>query len=112
LHNLLKKGLFKWTLEHSVAFNTLKEKMSQAPVLALPNFALPFTLETDASGAGVGVVLMQQGRPLAFYSQALRPKASAQSIYHKEALAILLTLKKWRHYFLGALWLSRQASKA
>jgi hypothetical protein len=44
---------------------------------------------------------MQQGRPLAFYSQSLGPKALAQSIYHKEALAILLALKRWRHYFLG-----------
>jgi hypothetical protein len=44
---------------------------------------------------------MQQGKPLAFFSQALGPKAAAQSTYHKEALAILLALKRWRHYFLG-----------
>jgi hypothetical protein len=44
---------------------------------------------------------MQQGQPIAYYSQALGPKASTQSTYHKEALAILLALKRWRHYFLG-----------
>jgi hypothetical protein len=75
--------------------------MSEAPVLALPDFTLPFILETDASGAGIGSVLMQQGRPIAFYSEALGPRASAQSTYHKEALAILQSLKRWRHYFLG-----------
>jgi hypothetical protein len=75
--------------------------MSSAPVLALPNFSLPFHLETDASGSSIGAVLMQQGMPIEFYSQALGPKASAQSTYHKEALAILHALKKWRHYILG-----------
>jgi hypothetical protein len=49
----------------------------------------------------VGVVLMQDGRPTAFHSQALGQKAPAHSIYHKEALAILQALKKWRHYILG-----------
>jgi hypothetical protein len=46
-------------------------------VLALPNFAIPFTIETDALGNGIGVALMQQSQPLAFYSQALGPKAAA-----------------------------------
>jgi hypothetical protein len=44
---------------------------------------------------------MQQGRPIAFFSKALGQKALAQSIYEKEALAILESLRKWRHYLLG-----------
>jgi hypothetical protein len=75
--------------------------MPSTPVLALPNFDLPFTLETDASGSGLGAVLMHQGKPIAYYSQALGPKTSTQSTYHKEALAILQALKRWRHYFIG-----------
>ena len=75
--------------------------MSSPPVLALPNFNMPFTIETDASGSGLGEVLMQQGKPLAFYSKVLGPKAAAQSIYEKEGMAILEALRKWRHYFLG-----------
>jgi hypothetical protein len=79
----------------------LKQALSIAPVLALPNFDIPFTLDIDASSIGVEVVLMQQGKPLAFFSQALGPKAVAQSTYHKEALAIRFALKRWMHYFLG-----------
>jgi hypothetical protein len=62
---------------------------------------MPFVLETDASASGIGAVLMQQGRAIAFYSQSLGPKVSAQSTYYKEALAILQALRKWRHYILG-----------
>lgn len=75
--------------------------MTNPPVLALPNFDLPFTIETDASGFGLGAVLMQQGRPLAYLSQTLGVKSAALSIYEKEAMAILLALKKCRHYLVG-----------
>lgn len=75
--------------------------MTTCPVLALPDFTKPFVLETDACGTGLGAVLMQAGKPLAFYSKSLGPKAVAQSIYEKDALAILEALKKWRHYLLG-----------
>jgi hypothetical protein len=102
LHDLLKRDGFQWTSHDTTAFNTLKDKLSATPVMALPNFQLPFTLEIDASASGLAVVLMQQGRPIAFFSQALVPKTSAQSTYHKEALAILLALKRWRHYLLGS----------
>jgi hypothetical protein len=94
LHDLLKKNSFSWTEQRTLAISTLKAKMSSAPILALPNFNLLLTIETDASGGGIGVVLMQQGKPLAFYSQALGPRASAQSTYHKEAMDILQALKR------------------
>jgi hypothetical protein len=101
LHDALKKNAFHWSDEQHKAFLTLKTVMSTPPVLALPNFTLAFTLETDASGTGLGAVLMQQGRPLAYFSKALGPKAATLSIYEKEALAILESLRKWRHYLLG-----------
>jgi hypothetical protein len=69
--------------------------MSTPLVLSLPNFSKP--LETDAGATRLGAVLMQQGRPLAFYSKILGPKTSALSIYEKEALSIFEAMKKWHH---------------
>jgi hypothetical protein len=99
LTNLLKKhALFIWTSDHDIAFQTLKTALYQAPVLALPNFAKPFSIETDASEAGVGAVLMQDGHPLAFFSKALGAKSRGLSTYEKEFMAILLAVQLWRPY--------------
>ena len=67
--------------------------MMTCPVLALPNFQIPFTIEANACGFGIGAVLMQKGQPLAYFSRSLGPKAAAQSVYEKEAMAILESLK-------------------
>jgi hypothetical protein len=101
LHNALKKNSLKWGEEQQVAFSILKEVMYQPPLLALPNLTTRFTLETDACDTGLGAVLMQEVRPLAYFSHALCPKNAAMAGYETEALAILEALKKWRHYFLG-----------
>ena len=64
LTELLKKGaLYIWTSDHQVAFQTLQQALSSAPVLALPDFSIPFCIETDASGIGIGAVLLQKGHP-------------------------------------------------
>jgi hypothetical protein len=67
--------------------------MTNPPMLTLPNFILPFVLETDASCFGLGVVLMQTSKPIAFFSKPLGVKAITLSIYEKEAFAILEALK-------------------
>ena len=59
LTNLLKKGQFEWGDEAEVALLALKKAMSTTPTLAMPNFEEPFTIETDASGEGIGAVLTQ-----------------------------------------------------
>src|SRR6185503_6343241 len=70
LTNLLKKGeLFVWTSIHDEAFLLLKKALSSTPVLALPDFTKTFVIETDASDKGIGVVLLQDGHPLAYVSR-------------------------------------------
>lgn len=75
--------------------------MTSAPVLALPDFSLPFFLESDASGSGVGAVLCQQGHPIVFFSQILSPRMQGAFTYHREMFSITHAVKKWRHYLLG-----------
>lgn len=95
----LKKDSFSWQPQQQAAFEQLKLIMTQAPVLTLPDHTQPFILEADASGFGIGDVLMQQGKPLSFMSKTIGPKAAGMSTYDKEAVAILEALKKWKHYF-------------
>jgi hypothetical protein len=99
LTKLLRKGaIFVWTDVQEQAFVALKEALTSAPVLALPDFTKPFVVETDASGYGIGAVLMQNGHPLAFLSKALGPKSRGLSTYEKEYMAILMALEQWRSY--------------
>lgn len=97
----LKKDSFCWTKEATTAFEALKAAMTSSPVLVLPDFQQKFVIESDASGYGVGAVLMQGGRPVAYFSKLLGSKAQHKSIYEKELIAICLAVQKWRHYLLG-----------
>jgi hypothetical protein len=99
LTSLLKKhAVFVWTDVQESAFQSLKQALSSAPVLALPDFHKPFAIETDASGTGVGAVLQQEGHPLAFVSKALGMTNMGLSAYEKEYLAILLAVDQWHSY--------------
>ena len=74
---LLKKNGFQWSNQAATAFEHLKAAMTQAPVLALSNFSKTFIVEADASRSGLGVVLMQENQPIAFYSKAISGRALA-----------------------------------
>jgi hypothetical protein len=67
---LTKKG-FLWTEQATLAFNQLKQAMVSTPVLALPNFEQPFSVETDACDTGIGAVLTQGNHPVAYLSKSL-----------------------------------------
>ncbi|KAD5318298.1 hypothetical protein E3N88_18244 [Mikania micrantha] len=98
LTELLKKDSFIWSDIAQVAFDSLKQALSSAPVLALPDFSKPFVVETDASSKGLGAVLMQDHHPIAYISKALSTKQLMLSVYEKELLAILMAIKQWHHY--------------
>jgi hypothetical protein len=99
LTDLLKKNVqFIWTSTADEAFRTLKHQLVTAPVLAIPDFAKQFTVETDASDCGIGAVLMQDQHPVAYFSKALGPRNQALSVYEKECMAILHAVERWRSY--------------
>lgn len=112
LTELTKKGSFLWTPATEAAFATIKTAMTTAPVLKLPDFSLPFIVETDASYYGLGTVLIQDKHPLAFISKALGVKNLGLSIYEKEMLAILLAVSKWRSYLLHTTFIIRTDHKS
>lgn len=80
----------------------LEDQLLRAPILALPDFSLPFELETDDCQTGIGAVLMQKGRPIAYFIEALCPRNQALSTYEKEILAIMTAVGKWSGYLIGA----------
>lgn len=101
LFDSLKQNGSVWKEARQTAFEEVKQALTQAPVF-----------EADASGNGMGAVLMQQSEPLAFLSKAFGPKAVACSTYEREAMAILEALKRWKHYFSGSeliIWTDQQS---
>lgn len=99
LTSLLKKDAFIWCPQAIDAFNKLKHVNTTAPVLAQPDFSLPFVLETDVSGTGIGVVLSQGHHPIAYFFKQLSPRKQRQA-YNRELYAITEALAKFRHYLL------------
>ncbi|GKA11101.1 ty3-gypsy retrotransposon protein, partial [Tanacetum coccineum] len=101
LTDLLKHEGFKWGEEESKAFQILKERLSNAPLLSLPNFEQVFVIEADASEDGIGAVLMQENRPISYFSRKLGPRMRVAATYQKELFAIVEAVYKWRQYLLG-----------
>ena len=107
LTNLTKKNVrFQWTTAHQEAFESLKEKLSSAPVLGHPNFGRPYKLYTDASLHAVGAVLTQEfpegERVIQYLSKQLSPGQQKWPVIEREAYAIIFAVNKLRHFLLGS----------
>ena len=104
LNHLTKKGVkFNWTPECQTAFEALKSLATSYPTLAQPDLDKPFEVEVDASNFATGAALMQRddrnkARPVAYRSQTLNQAERGYNVYDKELLAVLHTLRHWRHY--------------
>jgi hypothetical protein len=99
---LLKKGVkFSWNEKYEEAFHTLRAHLTTAPVLAQPDNSKPFDIYCDASGIGLGCVLMQDNRVIAYASRALRTHEQNYPTHDLELAAVIYTLKIWRHRLMG-----------
>jgi hypothetical protein len=86
---LLKKDGFSWGEEAAAAFATLKAAVTMGLVLAMPDFTKTFVVECDASSHGFGVVLIQDGHPIAFFSRPVAPRHRALAAYECELIGLV-----------------------
>ena len=104
LNNLLKKDeLYVWTEKQQRAFDYLKQRLMNAPILTYPNFEKSFILYTDASGSGIGAVLMQKGADgkeyvISYASRSLNKAEQNYPITDQECLAVVWAIKHYQHY--------------
>ena len=103
LTKLTRKNVkFVWDDKCEEAFEELKRRLTSAPVLIIPNNEEPYTVYTDASGNGLGCVLMQHGRVVAYASRQLKPHERNYPTHDLELAAVVFALKIWRCYLYGA----------
>ncbi|CAA7062265.1 unnamed protein product [Microthlaspi erraticum] len=92
---------FIWSAECEESFSQLKEMLTTTPVLALPEPGKPYMVYTDASGIGLGCVLMQEGRVIAYASRQWQGSERNRPTHDLELGAVIFALKIWRSYLLG-----------
>lgn len=107
LTDLLRKDSFRWDVTTETAFDALKARLTSTPLLAYPDFSLPFIIETDTCEVGIGAILLQKEHPIAYYSKKLSPLRQRSSTYAKELWAITDVVQKWRHYLCGGKFVTR-----
>jgi hypothetical protein len=99
---LTQKGKeFKWTEACERSFQELKKRLTTAPVLTLPDIHRDFVVYCDASRQGLGCVLMQDGRVVAYASRQLKKHEENYPTHDLELAAVVHALKIWRHYLIG-----------
>jgi hypothetical protein len=98
LTQLLKKEAFVWSPEATAAFTTLKQVLTTAHVLQLPNFDKPFIVNCDASGTRFGAVLHQEAGPITFYNRPVAPQHSKLAAYERELIGLVKAVRHWRPY--------------
>jgi ribonuclease HI len=98
---LEKNAKFVWSDKCQTNFEELKRRLTTAPVLTLPDLSKSFSIYCDASRLGLGCVLMQEGKVLAYASRQLRKHEMNYPTHDLELAAVVHALKIWRHYLIG-----------
>ncbi|KAA3466420.1 reverse transcriptase [Gossypium australe] len=99
LTSVIKKNfVFHWADEQEKSFIELKNCLTNAPLLAFPDLTKTFELECDASGVGIGTILTQGGRLIAYFSEKLNGAPLNYAVYDKEMYALIRALDTWQHY--------------
>ncbi|GJR68749.1 putative reverse transcriptase domain-containing protein [Tanacetum coccineum] len=96
-----KKAAFEWGDKQEAAFQTLKHKLCSTPILALPQGAENFIVYCDASHKGLGAILMQNEKVIAYASRQLKIHEKIYTTYGLELGVVVFPLKIWRHYLYG-----------
>ena len=96
-----KEERFIWTDECERSFRMLKERLTSAPILSLPEGHEDFVVYTDASGIGLGCVLMQKDKVIAYASRQLKVHERNYPTHDLELAAVIFALRIWRHYLYG-----------
>ena len=92
---------FQWLEQHSIAMNTIKKFLTEAPVLRYYDVSKPVTVQCDASQSGLGAVLLQEGQPVCYASRALTDTESQYAQIEKEMLAITWACDNFDQYLYG-----------
>jgi hypothetical protein len=96
-----KRGPNKWEKVHQEAFDKIKQVITNYVMLAFPDFNKPFEINTDASDFQLGAVIMQERRPVAFYSRKLNPALQNYTTGKREMISIVETLRAYKNILLG-----------
>jgi hypothetical protein len=107
LTSLLKRDAFQWSPAADQAFLALKQALTGAPVLTLPDFDRPFIVECDASGSGIGAVLHQGDGAIALFSRTLPPRHCGLAAYERELIGLSQAVRHWRPYLWGRAFVVR-----
>jgi hypothetical protein len=101
LYTVKKKHIsFNWTTEDKNISRILKEKITEQPIMVLPDFKKTIQVKYDTSGVAIGEILSEENKPIAYFSEKLNETKRKYSTYDKEFYVVIQALKKWRHYLV------------
>jgi hypothetical protein len=98
---LEKDKKFEWTSACEASYQELKKRLTTTPILVMLDMEKLFSIYCDASGQGLGCVVMQDGHMVAYASQQLRKHEAHYLTHDLELAAVIHALKIWRHYLIG-----------